>query len=229
MRDETALLCQELIYYYTRQIMLGQKAIYNDYEYDVVNEKLRAVKYLRYRARNPIIVPDVFEIIGDRCFSSCKNIQGISLGKNIRKLEYSPFGGCYKLFNLEFNEHLQDLGYFELSYNYISSLDFPDSLSHFENICLDSLPFLKQISFGENICLYDPFNFKNLKIRESEDNHIEKIYFNSHNLSLLNFNSSGLNCKVIINNEDFTNYLYIYNRITYVYKNGEHLLDVSYE
>lgn len=220
-------LRKELINYYARQVFLGQTSVYKGYKYDVVdNDKLRAVKYLKYQARNPIYIPDIFEVIGDECFSRCRNLQGIYLGKNIKKLGYRPFEGCYKLYTLEFNDNLQDLGDFILSSTYVSSLSFPDSLVHFDSIEVNYSTFLKQISFGRNICLYEPFDFKKLKLWESDEAYIENIYFTSDNLSLVNFYAiSNFKRHIIINNKDFTEYLTMYNSINYKYINGKHYVD----
>lgn len=220
-------LRKELINYYTRQVFLGQTPVYNGYEYDVVdNDKLRATKFVKYRTRNPIKIPDVFEIIGDKCFSRCRNLQGIYLGEHIQKLGYNPFEGCYKLSILEFNDNLQDLGSFKLSVNLISYISFPDSLVHFDCIELNQLQFLNQISFGENICLYEPFDFKKLKIWQFNDESIVDIYFYSDNLSLVNFHSmSNFKGHIIINNKDFTEYFTMYNGMAYKYINEKHYVN----
>lgn len=51
------------------------------------------------------------EIINDRSFSGCKNIERITFPKNLRVISHFAFARCTKLKSVDFPKSLEKIGY----------------------------------------------------------------------------------------------------------------------
>lgn len=228
-KEEDKILHNELVDFYTRKMLFSQPAIYEDYVYDVVGDKIRAKKYKKYKKVNTIEVPDAFEIIGSHCFSSCRYLQGIELGSNIKKLEDSPFDGCLDLEFLILNDGLEDIGEFCLDRCLLTHLTFPHSVKRCKKFLIENLPYLESITFGPYFCdmrNISQFSFFVSNYPSDEiDYYFESNFLDSYIIKYYYSPYYNGEAKFYVNGMDITEKVYSMGTFKYTYVNNKHYID----
>lgn len=82
--------------YYNRALALGddkKEIIIEGFscDVDIVNKKIILLKYLKPRKMSPVVVPNVFDEIGNNALCDCYKLSGIEFGNRINIIHESAF------------------------------------------------------------------------------------------------------------------------------------------
>lgn len=182
--------------YYDRCLGLNQTPVYGDYVYSVEldskgHKLIVANEYLRKRRIKPIVVPDIFEKIGDNCFNGARDLTGITFGRNIIELGNNAFYECRVLKSLCLNSNLKSIGQLVLRCMDLEYLQLPNNVEKVEYIYMSSLA--PTISFGKK---FREFNIKTVVGNSILEFHCDKLILKG----------VGVNCnqKIYFNGVDVT-------------------------
>lgn len=189
---------EKMFEYGLRCLSLGQTPVYEDYEYGIESDKIVLKRYLRPRKINPIVVPDVFDVIGTGAFR-CKSLEGITFGSRVREFRKSSIccknwcvldlSNCYNLkkfdsFSIEakyldslyINSNILDnmhIDYWDVNVRY---LDIKSNSSVYLYVCGFYSSLYSIYVTGEELVLTD-------EVMKLYNNGKLKIYFNNEPLS----------------------------------------------
>ena len=99
-----------------------------------------------------IEIPDSVEIIGERAFENCEDLESVTFGNSVRIISANAFENCYDLEDLEFPDSLEVIEEFAFAgCDNLSELNFPNSLREIGDGAFSGCSYLETVNFGENI------------------------------------------------------------------------------
>lgn len=91
------------------------------------------------------------KIIPNRCFISCKSLEKVKLGSELKEIDYGAFQETKSLKNISLPDTLEEIGSYVFRGSGLEEVDIPDNVKSFESGTFYDCRSLRKLSLGKGI------------------------------------------------------------------------------